>query len=147
MAGKHFKHWQEVPDWLWPQNFHPRSDPMLASPDTGEIYFHVESFQALQRMRDKLGPLKVLSGYRSPTYNARKGGSPKSYHKELIAFDIRIEPYSFMEVLEAAKLAGFTGFGHYPTRGFLHVDMGRPRFWYGNTADKLAFNELKWDIA
>jgi hypothetical protein len=35
----------------------------------------------LQPARDKLGPLKISSGYRCPELNSRIGGSPSSGHK------------------------------------------------------------------
>jgi hypothetical protein len=35
----------------------------------------------LQPARDKLGPLKISSGYRCPELNSRIGGSPNSGHK------------------------------------------------------------------
>lgn len=35
----------------------------------------------LQPARDKLGPLKISSGYRCPELNSRIGGSPTSGHK------------------------------------------------------------------
>jgi len=37
-------------------------------------------------------------------------------------------------MLIAARAAAFTGFGYYNT--FIHLDMGRPRFWYGSEKAK-----------
>lgn len=136
MMGHWFKHWSLVPEGFWPENFHPRTDPMLVSPDTGEIYFDIESFQALQRLRDNLGPLRLFSGYRSRKYNARIGGAPRSQHSEKIAFDLAIGNLNVHAMAIAAREAGFTGLGYYPSRGFLHVDRGRSRFWYGSQKDK-----------
>ena len=137
--GKHFKHWKQVPEWLWDlcPNFHPRTDPYLVSPDTGEIFFHIPSMIALQTLRDTIGkPIKLLSGYRNPVYNARKGGSPKSYHKLMIAFDIQVYPHDLHVLEDTARMSGFRGVGRYPSRGFLHLDMGPTRTWYGHASDK-----------
>lgn len=136
MLGHKFKHWREVPEGFWPKNFHPTTDPMLVSPDTGEIYFDVQSFQALQRLRDIVGPIRILSGYRSKVYNARVGGAPRSEHSTRIAFDIQIEPYNVQDLVESAVSVGFSGIGYYPSRGFIHLDLGRPRTWYGSQRDK-----------
>ena len=138
MAGQWYQHWSEVPEFLWQlcPNFHPTTDKLLASPDTGEIYFDVESMQSLQHFRGLVGPTRLLSGYRSEVYNARKRGSPGSYHFRKIAFDIQVHPYTIWELERAAVASGFTGIGYYPTRGFIHVDRGPSRTWYGSQKDK-----------
>lgn len=138
MAGQHYPHWTEVPPFLWDlcPNFNPKTDIKLVSPDTGEIYFDIESFQALQRFRDFLGPVRVLSGYRSEIYNARVGGAARSYHYKRIAFDVAVQPYDIRDMARAASEAGFSGIGYYPSRGFIHLDLGRSRTWYGSQRDK-----------
>ena len=46
---------------------------------------HLESMQRIitnliQPMRDSLGPIRITSGYRSPSLNRAIGGSSKSQH-------------------------------------------------------------------
>lgn len=134
-----FSHWREVPEWVWEltPNFHPSVDRMLSSPDTGAIQVHLPSYVALQAYRNLSGRTRILSGYRSPIYNARlRGSSPRSLHKELIAFDVDLTGKDPIKEEEFARQAGFTGLGRYPTREFMHMDMGRPRHWYGSKKDK-----------
>jgi len=139
VAGQLYKHWKHVPDWLWDlcPNFHPaKGDKMLASPDTGSIYFDIESFQALQTLRENTGPQYIISGYRTELHNARVGGGAMSQHFLKIAFDIALRGQDSQVMAREAVRAGFTGIGYYPTRGFIHVDRGDSRVWYGSKKDK-----------
>lgn len=45
--------------------------------------------ELLQPMRDKLGPIRVTSGYRSPKLNRAIGGSTKSQHCKGEAVDLQ----------------------------------------------------------
>lgn len=122
-----YRHHSLVP-WdrgRWP-NFSP-GERNLHCPCCGEFYLDPVSFDALQRVRRAVGrPIKVNSGHRCLFHNARVGGKPLSMHKR-VAFDVRLEGHRLRDLLEAARKAGFRGFGYYAT--FLHVDMGRPRYW------------------
>jgi hypothetical protein len=143
-----YKHWSQVPEWIWDltPNFHPRSDKKLASPDTGAIRIDIASLVCLQRLRDVVGPLVVISGYRSPLHNAYVGGEPNSQHKVHIAFDLSTYGKDYLTVVTAAKAAGFTGIGLYPSRNFIHVDRGPVRFWFGNQNDKQWYAQVSQDI-
>ena len=44
--------------------------------------------EVLDPLREKVGKIKVSSGYRDPVYNAREGGSPTSDHITGCATDI-----------------------------------------------------------
>ena len=115
---------------------------MMASPDDGSFVLHPPSQLALQRYRDGAGPTQVLSGHRSPIYNAKVGGVPRSMHKQ-VAWDVAVpDRMHYVDYVNLAREAGFTGIGLYPTRGFLHMDMGRPRHWFGTPADKQLWE--KW---
>jgi len=124
-----YSHYSIVP-WdrdRWP-NFSP-SEKNLHCPHCGEFYLDMTSFDALQALRRGVGkPIKVNSGHRCALYNAspRIGGKPRSMHK-LVAFDVSLKGHRLRDLLEAAKKAGFQGFGYYMT--FLHLDMGRRRYW------------------
>ena len=76
----------------------------------------------LQMLRDKLGkPIMVHSGYRTPAYNTKVGGSPKSQHMEGTAADISIAGITPKKLAEYAETMGFDGIGIYAT--FVHVDV------------------------
>jgi hypothetical protein len=133
-----YDHWSDVPDqvWVWP-NFTPEE---LASKGDGSIRLREMALDMLQILRDEMGPLIINSAYRDPLYNARIGGAPMSRHKFGEAFDIAIRDYDRYELAQKAREVGFTGFGYYQT--FLHVDIHRPRFWFGGKRSKQKWNRL-----
>jgi uncharacterized protein YcbK (DUF882 family) len=53
-------------------------------------------------------PLRIVSGFRTPAYNASVGGAPRSQHLYNRAADI---PSGYATVSQA-EAAGFTGIGH-----------------------------------
>lgn len=76
----------------------------------------------LQQLREKIGkPISVHSGYRTPAYNKKCGGSPKSQHMEGTAADISVVGIVPKKLAELAEAIGFDGIGIYPT--FVHVDV------------------------
>jgi len=78
--------------------------------------------QILEAIREKAGkPLKINSGYRSPAYNKKVGGSPNSQHLLSKAADIVIAGMTPSEVAKIAESCGATGIGVYKT--FTHVDV------------------------
>ena len=55
---------------------------------------HLNNMQVLirdliQPMRDKLGPIRISSGYRSPALNRAIGGSSRSQHSKAEALDLQ----------------------------------------------------------
>jgi uncharacterized protein YcbK (DUF882 family) len=96
----------------------------------------------LQRVRDKWGPLVVISGYRTDEYNKRIRGAPRSTHVTCEGADIR--PVKVSDVREltqlvetmiaAGELPALGGFGVY--RSWIHLDVrrhpdGHLRRWFG----------------
>lgn len=77
-------------------------DGSRANPDARLI-------EALERLRAICGnrPLRIVSGYRSPAYNKRVGGAPRSQHLVNRAADI---PSGYATVAQARQ-AGFRGIG------------------------------------
>ena len=113
-------------DWPWP-NFSPSE---LACRHCGEQYHWSRFMDGLQAARNLAGrPFKILSGHRCSLHNARIGGAPLSQHLRLAA-DISLQGHERGALYWACQQAGFTGFGFYTT--FLHIDLGRPRRWYGS---------------
>ncbi len=79
-------------------------------------------------------PIHIISGYRSAATNAQlrnnsKGVASRSLHMDGKAADIRI-PGCDLEVLRqvAVKLK-LGGVGYYAKSDFVHVDIGRVRYW------------------
>ena len=86
----------------------------------------------LQRLRDVIGkPILINSGYRSPSHNAKVGGSPNSQHLTGKAADIRVSGMNTGELaMEINKLitAGEMmqgGLGIYDT--FVHYDIRKKK--------------------
>ena len=82
----------------------------------------------------------VISGYRSPRTNAmlrERGGShtgvaSKSLHMVGQAIDIRVPGVPLAELHKAAVSLKLGGVGFYPRSDFVHVDVGRVRYWSGS---------------
>jgi len=80
-----------------------------------------------------VGPLKVISGYRSPSYNRRVGGAKKSQHTSGNAIDIDVRHLSIeqrQELIKNASALGYKGIGVYANS--IHLDMGSRRYWGPN---------------
>ncbi len=93
----------------------------------------------LHAIETKLGAPRtfhVISGYRSPTTNAllrerSKGIARNSLHMYGKAIDIRLPDSNLLELRRIARALGAGGVGYYPRSGFIHVDVGRVRYWEG----------------
>lgn len=72
-------------------------------------------------------PMHIISGYRSPKYNAAIGGARLSQHMSGMAADVIVDGFSAASVhdcvlgLSRAGKLGVGGLGRYP--GFTHVDI------------------------
>ena len=81
-------------------------------------------------------PFHIISGYRSPTTNAKlaasSGGVAKhSMHLDGKAIDICVPGHDLIQVRRAAFMLHGGGVGYYPGSDFVHVDVGRVRQWQG----------------
>jgi uncharacterized protein YcbK (DUF882 family) len=100
----------------------------MACQGTGKLSVHSGLLDRLDILRSRCGfPLIILSAFRTPYHNAFVGGAPFSSHLKAIAVDLSIVKQDKKLMEQIAKEEGFTGFGYYRT--FLHIDLGRPRFW------------------
>lgn len=83
---------------------------------------------------ESCAPFEVISGYRSPATNAMlhaesHGVAAKSLHMQGMAIDIRLADRA-LDVLHAtARDMRLGGVGYYPAADFVHVDVGRVRYW------------------
>lgn len=89
----------------------------------------------LQPARDALGPIVVVSGYRSKRYNAAVGGASASRHvpdseRGAVAADVYCPGRSPRELHQVLDQLGAGGLGLYSTH--VHVDTRRtPARWTG----------------
>jgi uncharacterized protein YcbK (DUF882 family) len=79
-------------------------------------------------------PLHIISGYRSPKTNAflqanSSGVVENSLHLVGKAIDIRTPGKSLSVLRKAAVALKGGGVGYYPKSDFVHVDVGRIRYW------------------
>jgi uncharacterized protein YcbK (DUF882 family) len=78
--------------------------------------------------------IHIISGYRSPRYNARlqrqgRGVASNSLHLQGRALDLRIPKIELVRLKETAFLLGRGGIGYYPRSDFVHIDSGPVRSW------------------
>ncbi|HLZ33925.1 MAG TPA: YcbK family protein [Nitrospira sp.] len=90
------------------------------------------------RRLETTNPIHLISGYRSPSTNAKlhandSGVAPHSLHMDGMAADIRIPGRDLRQLLKAAMATRGGGVGYYPRSDFVHVDVGRIRHWAGTT--------------
>ncbi len=89
---------------------------------------------ALRRRLESTGSYHVVSGYRSPRTNAmlaknRNGVAKRSLHTRGMAIDVKLPGRNLRDVQHAARAMAAGGVGYYPSSGFVHLDVGRVRFW------------------
>jgi len=126
--SKVYRSWQDFPmdQWRWP-SFSPQE---LASKGEGELLIDEDSMDKLQALRNVLGkPMLITSAYRSAAHNAAVKGARNSQHRKGKAFDVMMTNQDPAAFERAARANGFTGIGHYPKSGFMHIDTGPARHW------------------
>jgi uncharacterized protein YcbK (DUF882 family) len=105
---------------------------------SGEIHpIDNRLLDALHNLRGVLEtdkPFHVISGYRSPGSNAKmaaasKGVAKKSMHMDGMAIDIRVPGVDLKHLHKAAKALQAGGVGFYAESNFVHMDVGRVRYW------------------
>ncbi|MBI4844192.1 MAG: YcbK family protein [Nitrospirae bacterium] len=89
---------------------------------------------AINRNMQTSQPFHVMSGYRSPATNAMlvkegRGVGQKSLHMYGMATDISVPYRSLSSLRNVAKYLKAGGVGYYPESDFVHVDIGRVRYW------------------
>jgi uncharacterized protein YcbK (DUF882 family) len=89
---------------------------------------------ALHQKLESTVPYHIISGYRSPSTNSflsmiSKGVVKNSMHIYGKAIDIRLPGYQLKTLQRAAVELRKGGVGYYPSSDFVHVDVGRIRYW------------------
>jgi uncharacterized protein YcbK (DUF882 family) len=93
--------------------------------------------ELLHRLNVKLGSRQafhVISGYRSAATNAMlheqsDGVAQHSLHLDGKAIDIRLPDRDLRQVHRAARAMKAGGVGYYERSNFVHLDVGRVRYW------------------
>jgi uncharacterized protein YcbK (DUF882 family) len=88
----------------------------------------------VRRRLDTRQPYQVISGYRSPKTNAMlraqsHGVAKHSLHMDGKAIDVCLPGIKLSTLRETGLSLAAGGVGYYPKSGFVHLDVGRPRFW------------------
>jgi uncharacterized protein YcbK (DUF882 family) len=94
----------------------------------------LDMLYSLQQQVGKPEPFHVISGYRSPSSNAKlyrttSGVAKRSLHMQGKAIDIRLPGVQLDKLRRAAIALRAGGVGYYPDSNFIHVDTGQPRHW------------------
>lgn len=89
---------------------------------------------AIRREIEANQPFHVISGYRSAATNAflraqSSGVAENSLHLVGKAIDIRAPGRALSNLRKAAMALRGGGVGYYPKSDFVHVDIGRVRYW------------------
>ena len=94
----------------------------------------LEHVNLVQKAVDGAGEIHVISGYRSPEYNAQlvkrsRRVARHSLHIEGQALDFYIPGVEPRELRHAALKLQYGGVGFYPRKNFIHLDCGPFRTW------------------
>jgi uncharacterized protein YcbK (DUF882 family) len=94
----------------------------------------IDLLYVLRSVMDSREPFHVISGYRSPETNAflrsrSSGVAENSLHLVGKAIDIRVPGRKLSDLRSAALSLKGGGVGYYPRSDFVHLDIGRLRFW------------------
>src|SRR5689334_10214590 len=94
----------------------------------------IEHINLVQKSLGGRGEIHVISGYRSPEYNAllvrrSRRAARHSLHVEGQAVDFFIPSVRVREIRQAALKLQYGGVGYYPRADFIHLDCGPFRFW------------------
>ena len=94
----------------------------------------LEHVNLVQKAVDSAGEIHVISGYRSPGYNAQlvkltRRAAQHSLHIQGQALDFYIPGVKLREMRHAALKLQYGGVGCYPRAKFIHLDCGPFRTW------------------
>ena len=94
----------------------------------------LDVLHAIAGKLDTREPFHIISGYRSPATNAMlaahsEGVARHSLHQFGKAADIRVPDRELNTLHRVAIALRGGGVGYYPRSDFVHVDIGRVRYW------------------
>lgn len=94
----------------------------------------IDLLYALHAKMETSQPFHLISGYRSPRTNAwlrrrGRGVAKNSLHMRGLAADVRLPGRDLRSLWRAARSLRRGGVGLYTRSDFVHVDIGRVRYW------------------
>ena len=110
----------------WPKDRWPNFSFLeLACRETGECVVDEVLVDCLQKLRDKVGPVTVTSGYRSSAHSVERAKERPGTHAMGLAVDVACAGKEAFAVLQTALDVGFTGIGvsQKGENRFLHLDI------------------------
>jgi len=126
----------------WERGYVPEAlkqiDHVLRDHRNGEVHpispQLLDTLFALSSSLNTREPFEIISGFRSPSTNARlrqegHAVAEHSLHMDGLAVDIRVADRALPTLRNAALSLKAGGVGYYPTDRFVHVDVGRVRSW------------------
>ena len=145
----------------YPETAQRRINQIFGVPPNASEGIAIRLTALLDYLQDQLkgGMIKIVSGYRSPTYNEglRKKGrlaARTSMHLEGMAADIEMEGVEGKRLWEFVRGLDCCGAGYYYAKG-IHVDVGPSRFWDASSTkveqdlgarNKLILLRTEWDL-
>lgn len=114
-------------------------DNFLRDHRTGEVHhFDPHLFDLLSDLTAEVGrpgaEINIICGFRTPWSNEylrhhSSGVAKNSLHMQAEAIDIRLPGTKTFQFRQAARKLGRGGVGYYAQSDFIHVDLGRVRYW------------------
>ena len=94
----------------------------------------LEYVNLVQMTLAKPGPIHIISGFRSPKYNAmlvraEPHAAKHSLHMQGKAIDLKIPGVQAKQLRQAALELQYGGVGSYKRSSYVHLDSGPFRFW------------------
>lgn len=109
------------PDWDEFPNF---SRKEMECSHSGDAYMCETFMHRLQSLRDKFGPMRITSAYRSPSHPIEASKDLPGSHSTGRAVDVAVSHDRAYALIRMATQMGFTGIGVQQKGGsrFIHLD-------------------------
>lgn len=110
---------------------HFKAEEFRCKDKTKEFLWAPELLEILETIRNHFdAPVIINSGYRTPSWNAKIGGTANSYHCKGMAADIVVKGHSSKEVAKYADSIMVTG-GVIRYTNFTHIDVREKKYRKG----------------
>ena len=111
-------------------------DELMCKCGCGDLQMEDDFLEALQGIRDEVGPMVITSAYRCPQHKVEAKKSSPGSHSKGVAVDVGIEGERALALVHNALEYGMDGIGVSQREGkprFIHLDQliapYRPRIW------------------
>lgn len=110
---------------------HFKAEEFRCKDKTKEFLWAPELLEILETIRNHFNtPVIINSGYRTPSWNVKVGGTPNSYHCKGMAADIVVKGHSSKEVAKYADNVMKQG-GIIRYTNFTHIDIREKKYRKG----------------